>query len=113
MLFCRVETNKVTLEPCDKQNELRLQDNSFGDNYLLCPQCNVLVNDKTKHCKRCDHCIENFDHHCRVLNKCISRKNYKYFFILLIIVTTELLMKIVGVTILNLYYNFWDYDNNF
>ena len=113
VILCKVETSKVNLAPCDKDNELRLQDNSFGDNYLLCPDCNVLVNNKTKHCKRCDHCIENFDHHCRILNKCISDKNYKCFFILLTVVTTELLVKIIAVTIMNLYYSFWDYNNPF
>ncbi|GMH37534.1 hypothetical protein BSKO_05407 [Bryopsis sp. KO-2023] len=44
----------------------------------------------SKHCRYCNKCCEGFDHHCPWLNNCVGRKNYKFFFALLVSVTLKL-----------------------
>ena len=68
----------------------RLEDTEFKekdkDQKLLvwCPACRANVHVYSYHCKRCNRCSDEFDHHCKYLNNCIGKKNYKYFFMILL-----------------------------
>ncbi|CAD8164382.1 unnamed protein product [Paramecium octaurelia] len=50
-----------------------------------CLICQAHVIQTSKHCFSCNKCVEGFDHHCIWLNNCIGIKNYKYFFILVVL----------------------------
>uniref|UniRef100_A0A0K0G2N6 Palmitoyltransferase n=1 Tax=Strongyloides venezuelensis TaxID=75913 RepID=A0A0K0G2N6_STRVS len=54
---------------------------------LRCQICNHTVDQSTKHCRSCNKCIYGFDHHCIWLNNCIGKKNYRAFFVLVVIMS--------------------------
>ncbi|KAG9240937.1 DHHC palmitoyltransferase-domain-containing protein [Calycina marina] len=49
-----------------------------------CKTCNIWRPPRGHHCRICDNCIETQDHHCVWINNCVGRRNYRYFFTLLV-----------------------------
>ncbi|KAJ1950720.1 Eukaryotic peptide chain release factor GTP-binding subunit [Linderina macrospora] len=45
-----------------------------------CETCKIYRPPRASHCKYCDNCVENEDHHCIWLNNCVGRRNYRYFY---------------------------------
>ncbi|CAK84314.1 unnamed protein product (macronuclear) [Paramecium tetraurelia] len=59
-----------------------------------CLICQAHVIETSKHCFSCSKCVEGFDHHCIWLNNCIGIKNYKYFFILVVLLVSFKCLRI-------------------
>jgi palmitoyltransferase len=51
----------------------------FEPDYL-CPSCEILCTEDSRHCIVCNRCVERLDHHCTWINVCIGLKNHAYFF---------------------------------
>ncbi|KAK8792569.1 hypothetical protein WA588_005061 [Blastocystis sp. NMH] len=65
-----------------------------------CFVCRKRVKASTEHCRPCNKCVADFDHHCKWLNTCIGKKNYHYFFSLLVVLSVySLLMVIIFFTL--------------
>ena len=60
----------------------RINGHLYRLNY--CYSCGIFRPPRTSHCSRCDNCVERFDHHCIWLANCIGKRNYKYFYALLV-----------------------------
>lgn len=67
------------------------------DPVLLCPDCEVIRTNRSRHCSICNQCVERFDHHCPWVNNCVGTKNHHYFMLFLSTVTVLLLSVIVTV----------------
>ncbi|CAD8077230.1 unnamed protein product [Paramecium primaurelia] len=55
----------------------------------------TFVKAPSKHCKSCNRCTDQFDHHCIWLNNCIGTQNYKYFFILIVLLELYLITVLI------------------
>ena len=60
------------------------------DPVLLCPNCEVIRTDRSRHCTFCGRCVERFDHHCPWINNCVGIGNHHYFISFLLSVITLL-----------------------
>ncbi|TKR61172.1 hypothetical protein L596_028319 [Steinernema carpocapsae] len=57
--------------------------------------CKVCLKSKppgTHHCSMCGACIIKMDHHCVWINQCVGAGNHRYFFQLLVSLTTSMLL---------------------
>ena len=47
----------------------------------MCPECEVIITPRSRHCNVCNLCVERFDHHCPWVNNCVGKGNYAYFYL--------------------------------
>ncbi|XP_031491839.1 probable protein S-acyltransferase 22 isoform X1 [Nymphaea colorata] len=71
------------------------------DGMFYCSLCKVEVFKCSKHCRVCDKCVDGFDHHCRWLNNCIGKKNYRWFFTMMMSALLLLILQwSIGILVL-------------
>jgi len=56
-----------------------------------CKWCQKYKPDRSHHCRICQTCVLRMDHHCPWLYNCIGQNNYKYFYLLLLYSSIDLL----------------------
>ncbi|XP_060607956.1 palmitoyltransferase ZDHHC14-like [Ruditapes philippinarum] len=88
---------RATAYDIEKQEEINYKTDDNGSRYTetdikgrvfqqqYCRTCKIYRPPRSSHCSVCDNCVERFDHHCPFLSNCIGKRNYKHYFILLII----------------------------
>ena len=55
--------------------------------YQNCDYCKSEKPKRCHHCKTCKKCVLLYDHHCDFIDNCIGYRNYKAFFLFLVIFT--------------------------
>jgi len=63
----------------------------------LCPECEVIRTERSRHCTFCGHCIERFDHHCPWINNCVGIGNHHYFITFILSVLALLVTVLITI----------------
>ncbi|CAD8150216.1 unnamed protein product [Paramecium pentaurelia] len=76
--------------------------------FKFCDTCKIYKTSTTAHCRRCDNCVQGFDHHCVWLGQCIGQRNYRYFYLFILLLTIMLtlffIVQIQHMTHMNNYF---------
>lgn len=71
---------------------------SAGDGYAFCRQCQQRIDPTTRHCRVCNRCTLGFDHHCGWINKCIGARNFACFVVMVLMTFSHLLVFALAAT---------------
>ena len=78
-----------------KKREYNMVSNGSFVKFSYCYTCNIFRPPRTSHCARCDNCCQRFDHHCIWLGNCVGKRNYKYFFLLVLTLNINAFIEII------------------
>lgn len=67
-----------------------------------CETCKIIRPPRSTHCDDCDNCVERFDHHCPWLGACVGKRNYRFFFVFLVLLNV-LTLFIIGFSAFQVY----------
>ena len=70
----------------------------FDPNHL-CPECQVIRTERSRHCNICNRCVERFDHHCPWINNCVGIRNHGYFYLYIVITIIYILLAFLSTII--------------
>lgn len=70
--------------------------NQYFDPSFICPKCEILKPQESRHCYICDKCVDRFDHHCQWLNNCVGIGNHGMFFAFLSLIWAYLLVVTIA-----------------
>ena len=64
-------------------------------NINYCHTCSIYKPPRTSHCRVCDNCCQRFDHHCLWLGTCVGKRNYKYFYLLVVFISINTVVEVI------------------
>ena len=59
--------------------------NTTNNSANFCKKCNMKRPQRCHHCSDCKKCVLLYDHHCEFTDNCVGQRNYRAFFIFLLI----------------------------
>jgi len=91
-----VERNYEYASYDNRKNLIKMNIKGHMVNLNYCYTCFHFRPPRTSHCAECDNCVEIFDHHCLWMGTCVGKRNYKYFYYLLSLVTILCLISLTS-----------------
>ena len=78
--------------------KIKIVQNGIIKNYKSCETCKIIKPQRSNHCHDCNNCVEKFDHHCPWIGQCVAARNYRKFFMFVIVANINAIY-IVGISI--------------
>ena len=91
-----VERNNELALYDNKKTQIKLNKNGYIVTLNYCYTCFHFRPPRTSHCAECDNCVERFDHHCLWMGNCVGKKNYRYFYCLIFLITLNTFLQILS-----------------
>jgi palmitoyltransferase ZDHHC9/14/18 len=79
----------------NKKRKVKIVQHGIIVKYKLCDSCNIIKPLRSSHCADCNNCVERFDHHCPWIGTCVAKRNYRYFFIFILLLNVLTFYMIV------------------
>lgn len=68
-----------------ERKDVRINQLGILRTYKFCGTCSIVRPMRSTHCGDCNNCVERFDHHCPWIGNCAGKRNYKYFYIFIVL----------------------------
>lgn len=69
----------------EERKHIKINQLGYLREYRYCSTCSIIRPNRSTHCGDCNNCVERFDHHCPWIGNCAGKRNYKYFYIFLVL----------------------------
>ena len=93
LFFVLVKKDAGTVQKSKHISFVKL--NKFFKPSFLCPTCEILKPQQSRHCYTCNRCVDRFDHHCQWVDNCIGHENHTLFFAYLIVTWAYLILVLI------------------
>eukprot|EP00828_Plagiopyla_frontata_P006722 TRINITY_DN13006_c0_g1_i3.p1 TRINITY_DN13006_c0_g1~~TRINITY_DN13006_c0_g1_i3.p1 ORF type:complete len:130 (-),score=9.05 TRINITY_DN13006_c0_g1_i3:371-760(-) len=96
--------------PRPKHCDTKIKSNFMRVKY--CYTCEVYRPPRCTHCGYCNNCVERFDHHCPWLGCCVGKRNYRFFYLFVLILELYCIYIMVTACVLMAKVTQENYQNN-
>lgn len=88
---------KIIFENCQNPHKINIKINHRGIilKYRLCETCKIIKPPRSNHCHDCNNCVEKFDHHCPWIGQCIGKRNYRKFYLFILIANLNIILNLI------------------
>ena len=61
--------------------------------FEVCPECEIIMPMRSKHCDICNRCVGVYDHHCPWVNNCVGKGNHCVFYLFITVLMVNIILS--------------------